>query len=222
MAIIILARILTALRSRINYPRFRRDYESCIVDTFEKFYAVARRFTKVTGRQFQLFMERIGAPIEHAPPNIRGLFDLNHIEAVYKVEECAFDPVILKKLAYERLQTAGGHSYLNTCVTQLDALKNGRLRVNFTGPNFEDRIDVGQVLNCTYSMINSVLTASGLSCIPLKHEITEMALIEPPEEIADLGITVMCGPFFQQCRFLPGNSIPFPMSDIHPTAHGRM
>ena len=75
------------------------------------------RFTKVSARQFQLFMERIGAPIELAPPHIRDLFDLNHIEAVYKVEECAFDPVILKKLAYQRLKAAGGHIHLDTCVT---------------------------------------------------------------------------------------------------------
>lgn len=205
--------ILTALRSRINYPRFRKDYGPCIFDTFEKYYAVARRFTKVSGRQFQLFMERIGAPIELAPPHIQRLFDQNHIETVYKVEECAFDPVILKELAYQRLQAAGGHIHLDTCVTRIEDLKNGRLAVNFSGPGFEDRIVAGQVLNCTYAMINSVLNASGLPPIPLKHEITEMALIEPPEEIAGLGITVMCGPFF--------STMPFPPRKLHTLSHVR-
>ena len=54
--------LLTALRCRINFPRFTQDYAACIVSDFEKYYAVARTFSKVTAAQFRQFCERVGAP----------------------------------------------------------------------------------------------------------------------------------------------------------------
>jgi hypothetical protein len=47
----------------------------------------------------------------------------------------------------------------------------------------------------------------------LKQEITELALIEPPDEIRHLGITVMCGPFF--------STMPFPPRSLHTLSHVR-
>ena len=57
------------------------------------------------------------------------------------------------------------------------------------------------VFNCTYASINQILHSSSLELIPLKHEMTEMALVDVPEEIRHAGITVMCGPFFSVMPF---------------------
>src|SRR5690349_23444259 len=65
----------TALRSRINFPRFVREFEFCIESDFDKYYAVARQFSKVTARQFLSFFEHVGAPVERAPEAIRRLFN---------------------------------------------------------------------------------------------------------------------------------------------------
>ncbi len=205
--------ILTALRSRVNFPRFIRDYPGCVVADFEKYYAIARKFSKVSARQFKTFMERIQAPIEVAPRNIKELFDMELIEEVFKVVEYAFDPVLLKIIARERLEAEGGEIYLNTRVTRLEYMRGGRIAVDWESGNASGQITTGRVLNCTYSMINELLIASGLPTIRLKHELTEMALIEPPEEVRHLGITVMCGPFF--------STMPFPPRKLHTLSHVR-
>ena len=40
-----------------------------------------------------------------------------------------------------------------------------------------------QVFNCTYSMIDNILSHSGVDKISLKHEMTEICLVRVPDEI---------------------------------------
>ena len=47
----------------------------------------------------------------------------------------------------------------------------------------------------------------------IKHEITEMALIEIHSEIKDIAVTVMDGPFF--------SLMPFPSAELHTLSHVR-
>ena len=47
----------------------------------------------------------------------------------------------------------------------------------------------------------------------MKHEITEMALMQPPPELKKLGVTVMDGPFFSM--------MPFPARNLHTLSHVR-
>ena len=49
--------------------------------------------------------------------------------------------------------------------------------------------------------------------VPLKHELTELALVEPPAELRSLGVTVMDGPFF--------SIMPFPARGLHSLSHVR-
>jgi glycine/D-amino acid oxidase-like deaminating enzyme len=66
---------------------------------------------------------------------------------------------------------------------------------------------------CAYSQLNRVLHRSGLEPIPLKHEVVEISLIEPPPELAHYGVTVMDGPFF--------GTMPFPARGLHSLYHVR-
>jgi glycine/D-amino acid oxidase-like deaminating enzyme len=70
-----------------------------------------------------------------------------------------------------------------------------------------------EIYNCTYSHINSINVNSGFDVIPLKHELTEMALVEPPDELAGRSVTVMCGPFF--------SIMPFPHLGLCTLSHVR-
>ena len=58
----------TAYRSRVNMPRFLRDWPDAVPKDFVKLYAIARRNSKVTARQFDRFCRQIGARIEPAEP----------------------------------------------------------------------------------------------------------------------------------------------------------
>ncbi len=205
--------LLTALRCRVNFPRFTEEYSECIVSDFDKYYAVGKLFSKVTGEQFRLFCERIGAPIAPAPKEVQGLFNSDLVDAVFSVREYAFDPVKLKEIIVRNLDAAHIEVRFETEALTVSRVGDSVLEVTCQSTGGENRITASSVLNCTYSRLNKLLVDSGLPTLYLKHEMTEMALVEVPEEIAHRGITLMCGPFF--------SIMPFPPLGLHTLSHVR-
>ncbi len=59
--------LATGLRSRINFPRFTREFAGCVVGDFDKLYAIASHRSKVTSSQFVQFCKRIGSEVRPAP-----------------------------------------------------------------------------------------------------------------------------------------------------------
>src|SRR5690606_13291395 len=94
----------TAYRSRVNQPRFVHQWPDAAYQRFVKLYAIARLGSKVTGRQFHRFCQEIGARIKPAGPALRALFSDRLIEAVFEVEEYAFDATRLASWASRELR----------------------------------------------------------------------------------------------------------------------
>jgi glycine/D-amino acid oxidase-like deaminating enzyme len=205
--------LLTALRCRVNFPRFVKDYAGCIVSSFEKYYAVGRLFSKVTASQYNEFCRRIGASCHPAPKAIKRLFNPDLIEEVFIVEEYAFDAVKLKDLTVKALSASGVEVRLNTEAGQIRQAGSGQLELAASSPEGDCRLTARSILNCTYSRLNKTVVASGLPPLHLKHELTEMAVVEVPEELAHRGVTLMCGPFF--------SIMPFPPLGLHTLSHVR-
>ena len=184
--------ILTGLRSRLNYPRFVAEFASCIDRSFHHYYAVAQRQSHVTARQFETFCQRIGARLSPAPAEVCAWFDAEMIEKVYEVEEHAFDADHLRAAMRERLQEA-----------RVDLQLATRAMRAAPGELHTDRgvLRARWIFNCTYSAVNELLAASGARCLPLRHELAEVALIEPPPALRGCAVTVMCGPFFSLMPF---------------------
>ena len=204
--------ILTSLRSRRNYPHFVADYPDAIDRSFTKLYAIARRQSKVTATQFAEFCRRIGAPITPASKPVAARFDPDLVEAVFEVDEMAFDARALAAASAQALAAAA----VPLCVgTEARAIESGgtrRLRVRW-GDAPADVTDADWVFLCTYSALNDVLVDSGLPTVPLVHEVTELALVELPPSLRAFGITVMDGPFW--------SSMPFPPAGVHSLSHVR-
>lgn len=204
--------LLTAMRSRVNFPRFTAEFAPAIVSDFRKLYAIPHHFSKVTARQFKRFMDQVGAPIQPATARDAALFDRSQIEQVFGCVEFAFDSVKLKEIVRGRMERAGTELALQTRVHSVRS-GVGSIEVDYRSPEGDGRVTAREVLNCTYSQINNILCNSGLPLIRLKHELTEMALIEPPEPLRQVGVTVMCGPFF--------SCMPFPPKGLHTLSHVR-
>lgn len=200
--------LLTALRSRVNFPHFIDDFEQAIVNDFDKYYAVARNFSKVSAQQFKLFCERIEAEIVPAP-EARKHFNARLVEDVFKVKEFAFNSDILKSLMLKRLDQ--GKVTLMTSTRADRIQQQGDQLQLFTkdGRAFQSK----HIINCTYSMLNDINKHSKLPLIPLKHELAEMALVKIPDILKDLSVTMMCGPFF--------SFMPFPSKGLHTLSHVR-
>jgi len=209
--------VLTALRSRINAPRFAADHADCVVDDFEHYYAIARPFSKVTAHQFQTFCARIGAPLTQAPDEVRRLFHPDLIEEVFVVREGAFDANRLRRQLIGDLDVLGVSVRLETTALRLARRPAGGYRVALDGPGGGE-IVADRVYNCTYAHLNALLAASGVPRVPLRHELTELALVEPPPRLARAAVTVMCGPFFS-CMPFPSRGL-YSLSHVRYTPHG--
>jgi glycine/D-amino acid oxidase-like deaminating enzyme len=114
---------------------------------------------------------------------------------------------------WARLRAAGVEVRLGSEVRRIARAAAGGLAVECRGPAGDESLVVDRAFNCTYSQLNPLLVRSGIAPIPLKHEVTELALVRMPEPLAEIGVTVMCGPFF--------SCMPFPSRGLHSFSHVR-
>ena len=206
--------ILTAMRSRVSFPRFVKDFPECAVHDFAKYYAIGKLLGKVNARQFAEFCRRIGAECEEAEPAVAHMFDPHYIEKVFRVREYAFDSRILCRTMLKRLADAGVELVLETSVRKVAPAGEGAgISAEVVSDGNVLTLHAGRVFNCTYANLNFINFHSGFPLIPLKYEMTEMALVEIPEELQGKAVTVMCGPFF--------SLMPFPSRGLYSLSHVR-
>ena len=204
----------TAYRSRVNLPKFVRDWPEATKQDFTKLYAIARRNSKVTGKQFERFCTDIGARVRTPEPGLRALFEPRLIEDVYLVDEYAFDATKLAGWAQRELQEALVELRFATHVESILSGSDDSLRVRMKDKHGHKLTQTCRYLfNCTYSGLNQFQGQFPGTQTRLKHEITEMALLRVPPALQDLGVTVMDGPFFSM--------MPFPASGLHTLSHVR-
>jgi glycine/D-amino acid oxidase-like deaminating enzyme len=202
----------TAYRSRINLPRFVRQWPDAVTRDFTKLYAIARRNSKVTAKQFERFCRDIGAPVAPAAPALTGLFEARLVEAVFMVEEYAFDSTVLAQWARRELDACAVRLRLNTRVSAI-ARDGAALHLTLEDAGGATQLACRYVFNCTYSGLNQLGGDFPGTRAGLKQEITELALIEMPPALKRVGITMMDGPFF--------STMPFPARGLHSLSHVR-
>jgi glycine/D-amino acid oxidase-like deaminating enzyme len=196
--------LLTAQRSHVNFERFLNDYAYAVRGTMEMVYAIAHD-SKVNPTQFERLCAVIDAPCALAPVHLERLFDSDLVEAVFRVREFAFDvgriaERMTARLALNRIDLRLATSARVAAIAD-DALeiqtRQSRLRTRF-------------LINATYADLDSIGVRL---CSPLKRELAELVLIRPPPQIADLGVTVIDGPFF--------STMPYPPARLHSLSHVR-
>jgi glycine/D-amino acid oxidase-like deaminating enzyme len=202
---------VTANRSRKNFPLFVRDWPEAVKSDFTKLYAIARRNSRVTARQFQRFCREIGAPLDPVGREVRSLFDPVLVEEVFLAQEYAFDATALSHWAHEELGAAGVEVLLNTKALQVSRPNSG-LAVKVQSSGIQRDLYARLVFNCTYSGLHQIETPEHPSA-PLKHEMTEIALMKMPPALQGLGVTLMDGPFFSM--------MPFSARNLHTLSHVR-
>lgn len=204
----------TAFRSRVNFPRFIQDWQHAISHDFTKLYAIARRNSKVTARQFEHFCHEIGASIKPAEPGLQKLFEPRLIEAVFEVQEYAFNTLRLADWARNELGSCGVNIRLSTRAVEIGRSGRNSLVVKIVdAAGNADAIESSYVFNCTYSGLNQFHGDFHGTTTKMKHEITEMALMKMPGILNEIGVTVMDGPYFSM--------MPFPSRELHTLSHVR-
>ena len=198
----------TAYRSRINYRKFLEKFDDC-VENVNKIYGVSKVNSKINALQFETLCGRIGASLKEPPESTKQLFDFNYVERVYIAQEQVFNADKLRIKLKKKIGSSSVKLMLNTTAKDIKSYKKNFL-IQLSN-NEVDTIFAKKIFNCTYSGLNGFTQKYFNS--HLKHEFTEMTLIEMPEHIKDIGVTIMDGPFF--------SVMPFPPRGLHTFSHVR-
>lgn len=155
------------------------------------------------------------APLKEAPLAVQRLFNPALTERIWVAEECAFDYSVLRDTLCREMEQAGIEVRLNTLVKTAAPHPSGAVAQLSDG----SEISCEYLFNATYAGLNRLTAASGLPLVPLKHELTEMALVDLPKELDGLSVTMMCGPFFS---FMPYPSLGLTtLSHVRYTPHAH-
>lgn len=207
--------IRTALRSRVNFPRFISEFKDCVDDTVKSYYAISRVHSSLNATQFITFCKRIEAPLKQAPSSIVSLFQKDLIENVFEVMEYTFDSRKLKEKLSELLRSEGVELVCEAHALLFQQRDSHTIQIIYDMKGTERILNTKLVFHCAYSKINTLLRNSNLPLIPLKHEFSETPLVKVPPLLKQTAITVLCGPFF--------SIVPFPAdgSRVHTLSHVR-
>ena len=200
--------VLTALRSSVNFERFCVDYSEAIDRDFVSLYAIARD-SKVTAAQFTKVCAAIGASARSADAEHRRWFAPDLVEDVFLTREYAFNAERLRQRVLADLDDARVDCRTGRSAVAVEPAATDRVRVVDSAG---DRWNAGAVLCCIYAQTNTLLHTSGLPTLPLKHELSEIPLLDVGQ-LGGLGITIMDGPFF--------SVMPFPARRRHSIHHVR-
>jgi glycine/D-amino acid oxidase-like deaminating enzyme len=202
--------VLTAAKSLVLHSRFAADFPDAVIDDFQMLYAIARHRSRVGAKRFLRMFTEMGAPIVPASRSQSALFEPAMVEAVFACKEYAFDFSVLRDHLARRLDSSGVDLRLGTSVIRLEEKADSELIATLSAG---EPIRAGFGFNVTYAQTNQILRTAGLPEASLKHELTEIALVSPPEELRGYGITVMDGPFF--------STMPFPSENLYSLTHVR-
>lgn len=186
----------TAKTSADYYDRFIEDYNFCINNSFDKIYAISKTFSWTNASQFKKFCS--DTDILCKPINVDEYFKEEFCEGAYLSKECSYDAQELKKYFLEELKHySNAQIRYNTYI--IKTTKTTDLYRLYT--NHNEELITGFVLNTTYASINQVLNVFGEEPLKIKYELCEVILCKVSDNLKNVGITMMDGPFFSLMPF---------------------
>jgi len=185
----------TAIKSAHYFQRFVRDYEFSILKTFKKIYATSDKFSYTSASQFEKFCNNAKIPCEYIKPS--KYFNNSLCDGAFETLEYTFDAKLIMEYLLNKL-----YQYKNctikykTEISEIEHDSNEYLLQTNTG-----RYSTKYLINATYASLNQILKKANLDLFNMKYELCEIILCNVTDNIKDIGITVMDGPFFSLMPF---------------------
>ena len=185
----------TASKSVKYFDRFYNDFKEGINDSFEKIYAIASDYSWANGEQFQKFCDNLNVLCEEIPK--KKYFNEYTIDKAFLTKEFSFDAKIIGDKLYNDLISLNCEIHFNTKIISIEKKENKYIIKTKEGKIYETPF----ILNATYAGINKIHDLLGFEYLPIKYEFCEVILCEVSENIKNVGLTVMDGPFFSLMPF---------------------
>lgn len=186
----------TAIKSKNYFNRFNEDYGFCVHDEFRKVYATSKEYSWTNAEQFKKFSDAAQIKCIAIPPE--EYFKPNMCDGVFETCEYTYDANILKEyLMKEILQYSNIELMYDIRIENIEECKECYEITLRNGKQYSTEY----LLNCTYASTNQIITQLGYEPFKIKYELCEIILCKVDEELKNVGITVMDGPFFSIMPF---------------------
>lgn len=187
----------TAIKSRDYFFRFMNDFSSAINTNFKQLYAISHDKSLTTKEDFVKFCSDLNIKCDEIDKE--QYFKPGMVDGLFETLEYAIDcKAIYLQLISECRKYDNFDICFNTTVQDISYI-NGRYKLLTTKGIFEG----DWLLNATYANTNNIINMldSNLPKIDMKYELCEVILCDVSDNMNDVGITVMDGPFFSIMPF---------------------
>ena len=185
----------TASKSAKYFDRFYNDFKEGINDNFEKIYAVAANYSWANGEQFKKFCDNLNLLCDEIPKE--KFFNPHTIDKAFLTKEYSFDAKKIGDKLYKELIALDCNFKFEAKITSIKKEKDIFIVQLEDGSEYSTPF----ILNATYAGINKIHDLLGFEYLPIKYEFCEVILCEVSDNIKNVGLTVMDGPFFSVMPF---------------------
>jgi FAD dependent oxidoreductase len=185
----------TASKSAKYFDRFYNDFKEGINDNFKKVYAVAADYSWANGEQFKKFCDNLNLLCDEIPKE--NFFNPHTIDKAFLTKEYSFDAKKIGDKLYRKLRALGCNFKFEAKITSIKKEKDIFIVQLEDGSEYFTPF----ILNATYAGINKIHDLLGFEYLPIKYEFCEVILCEVSDNIKNVGLTVMDGPFFSVMPF---------------------
>ncbi|MBR1649635.1 MAG: FAD-dependent oxidoreductase [Lachnospiraceae bacterium] len=189
--------LTTAMKSAGYFRRFCEDYDYCINKDFKQIYATSANFSWTNAEQFMSFCGAAGIKCEEVSAS--KYFKPGMCDGAFLTEEYTYDA---KNLRDGMLKDISRYENIvikyNTSVSDVKRDGDEYIVKDWDGNEYYTKF----LLNATYASVNEIISkVAPEECFNIKYELCEIILCDVSENMKDLGLTVMDGPFFSLMPF---------------------
>lgn len=186
----------TAIKSANYFNRFCEDYSFCLHTRFEQVYATSANFSWTNASEFRRFCNNANIRCDDISPT--HYFNKGLCDGAFLTEEYTYDALVLRDYFVNKLKALPNvELHFNELPTNITA--NGHIWTVRTNKN--DTFETPYILNATYAGVNDVHKLCGFEPFSIKYELCEIILCSVSDNLKNVGITVMDGPFFSLMPF---------------------
>ncbi|MCQ9628112.1 FAD-binding oxidoreductase [Cetobacterium somerae] len=186
----------TAIKSAKYFNRFNKDFEFAINKEFLKVYATSKEYSWTDAEQFKKFCKNADIKCEELVTT--NYFKKDFCDGVFDTLEYTFDAMIIKEYYINELK-----KYENVEIkygVRIEDIKQNKDKYEIYLEN-DELFETDFLLNATYASTNQITSILGFEKFKIKYEICEIILCKVSDNLKDVGITVMDGPFFSVMPF---------------------
>jgi len=189
--------VSTAEKSANYYKRFNEEFEYAVHKKFTKVYAISMNDSLTNAEQFKKFCDFVDIPAEEV--NTSRYFHPGMVEAAFETDEYTYDASKIRQALSNDLSTLlHVQTLFGTEIVSAEIVDEAKFLLRFQTGLI---IETGHVLNATYASINQLLQFFNYDLFQTKYELCEVILTKVSANFANMGITIMDGPFFSLMPF---------------------